>query len=329
MMKPALTMTLHTLTQDDIDAIADRVRRPFLAGAGQMRIDNDLEPALVDIYVPLAACLAQQAEACAAPRVVGVNGAQGAGKSTFCKLLQVVLKEGFGKHVVTLSIDDIYRTRSERTALAQTVHPLLQTRGVPGTHDVALGLQLIKGLKNLAPGQSIRLPVFDKAMDDRAPVQDFHQFTGPIDLVLFEGWCVGAVPQSEEALRVAVNRLERREDPDRIWRNYVNQQLHGDYKTLFQTIDFLIMLKVPGMDSVLEWRGKQEHKLAGTTTQDGHRIMDRAALQRFIMHYERLTQATLSEMPKRADLVLVLNQDHQIVQVYRNVRTLAAAGQHG
>jgi D-glycerate 3-kinase len=321
MMNPGLTMTLQTLTQDDMGAIADKVRRSFMASAREMQVHKDLEPVLVDIYIPLAAYLAHQATACASPPIIGVNGAQGAGKSTLCRLLQIVLEEGFDKHVATFSIDDIYLTRTERKALAQKVHPLLETRGVPGTHDVALGLQLIRDLKTLAAGQSLRLPVFDKAMDDRAPEQAFRQVTGPIDLILFEGWCVGAVAQSEAELRVAINSLEQREDPDQAWRHYVNQQLRGDYKTLFQTIDFLIMLKVPGMASVLEWRGKQERKLAAMKpAQGGRAIMDTAALRRFIMHYERLTQATLAEMPNRADLVLVLNLDHQIDSVQSNPR---------
>jgi D-glycerate 3-kinase len=218
-----------------------------------------------------------------------------------------------------LSIDDIYLTRIEREVLAIKVHPLLKTRGVPGTHDVNLGRQLLTGLRALQAGQSIEIPVFDKSVDDRSPKKGFRRVTGPIDLVLFEGWCVGASPQRDQALSIPVNSLERIEDPDQIWRRYVNQQLANDYQRLFAEIDLLIMLKVPGMSSVVEWRSKQERKLANAAP-DGHKIMDTKALQRFIMHYERLTRAMLAEMPDRADLVFKLSDKHKIVSVQINRR---------
>lgn len=316
-----LPANMHKLTKDEILEIAHRTRGFFHDATRQMMIDNDLEQALIDIYIPLAACLAGQAEEYRATRVIGVNGAQGSGKSTLCKLLQIVLEEGFAKRVAAFSIDDIYLTHAERKKLAKEVQPLLITRGVPGTHDVDLGLRLLTDLRSLQAGQTVDIPVFDKAVDDRSPEEDFRQVTGPIDLVLFEGWCVGARPQQDLALSVPVNSLERLEDPDQIWRRYVNKQLENDYKRLFSEIDFLIMLKIPGMPSVMEWRSKQERKLAKTSP-DGYKIMDTAALQRFIMHYERVTRAMLAEMPDRADLVFKLNKHQQIDGLQINKRAL-------
>lgn len=316
-----LPANMHILTADEILKIADRTRASFLAATKQMMLDNNLDQALIDVYIPLAACLAKQADDYRATRIIGVNGAQGSGKSTLCKLLQVVLEEGFAKRVTTFSIDDIYLTHAERETLAEKSHPLLKTRGVPGTHDVELGLQLLTDLRGIEAGQSINIPVFDKSIDDRSPEKDFRQVTGPIDLVLFEGWCVGAKPQRDPALALPVNSLERLEDPDQVWRRYVNEQLENDYKWLFREIDFLIMLKIPGISSVMEWRSKQERKLAKASP-GGHKIMDTAALQRFIMHYERLTQAMLTEMPDRADLVLKLNRNQQIDGVLINNRAI-------
>ena len=81
------------------------------------------------------------------------------------------------------------------------------------------------------------------------------------------------------------------------------------------------MLKVPGMESVMNWRSLQEQKLnASSNQQRQHKIMDAAALERFIMHYERLTRAMLDEMPDRAQLVLELNSEHQIDAVRLNTR---------
>ena len=317
-----LPKTLHNLTPDDVSEIAARISEPFLAAARLMKIDNDLVQDLTDIYIPLAASLKDKTERHDGPLVVGVNGAQGAGKSTLCKLLQLVLEQGFGQRVAGLSIDDLYLTHAERKGLAQQIHPLLATRGVPGTHDVDLGIKLLEELGKLKAGQNLKIPVFDKAIDDRLRQEEWRQVTGPIDMILFEGWCVGALPQPEEALVEPVNSLEREKDSDGIWRRYVNQQLQEGYFRLFSELDYLIMLKVPGMESVMNWRSLQERKLASVSGQKGnHQIMDTAVLKRFIMHYERLTRAMLDEMPNRAGLVLELNVDHQIDGVFINTHS--------
>jgi D-glycerate 3-kinase len=318
-----LPPTLHNLTSAEVTTAVNRCKAPFLAAARQMQLDQHLEQVLVDIYIPLAATLQQNASRQDETLLVGVNGAQGAGKSTLCRLLQVVLEQGFGLRAATLSIDDLYLTRSEREALAEQVHPLLKTRGVPGTHDVALGRQLLSELRQLQHGQQVAVPEFDKASDDRRPSEAWRQVDGSLDLILFEGWCVGAVPEAEPALIEPVNRLECDEDPARTWRHFVNQSLQQDYAELFAELDLLIMLKVPGMANVLDWRGLQEQKLAASTDQDRpHKVMDTVTLQRFIMHYERLTRWMLAEMPGRADLVLELNADHQIAAVRINTLTL-------
>ena len=145
----------------------------------------------------------------------------------------------------------------------------------------------------------------------------------PLDIILFEGWCVGVKPQANEELRKPVNILEESDDPKAVWRSHVNKQLATDYANLFAAIDLLIMLEIPDMDCVSAWRGLQEKKLAAQSQRsDATKLMDKAALNRFIMHYERLTRSMLAEMPDRADLVFELNQSHQIDGVQINNRTL-------
>lgn len=273
----------------------------------------------------MAAWLAAARKRCGRPLVVGINGAQGAGKSTLCRLLQIILQREFGLRVAGFSIDDLYLTRAEREDLARTVHPLLATRGVPGTHDVALGLRTLEALRKARRGEGVPVPAFDKARDDRRPEAQWPLFRGPAEMILFEGWCVGASPQAEEALAEPVNDLERREDADGAWRRYVNRRLAGAYAGLFAEVDLLIMLEIPGMESVFEWRGRQERQLAeemrvSATDSSALRLMDEATLRRFIMHYERLTRHMLTEMPGRADVVLRLNERHAIdgVRVAQN-----------
>lgn len=254
-------------------------------------------------WQPLADAIARQA-AERRPLVVGINGAQGAGKSTLCRFLEALLEQR-GLRAATLSLDDLYLTRAERLALARDEHPLFATRGVPGTHDVALGEAILDALR---AGRAIVLPRFDKAADDRAP--DGTTIEGPVDVVLFEGWCVGAVPQPAAILREPINRLEAEEDPDGTWRCEVNRRLATDYAELFARIDLLVMLKVESFEAVRANRRLQEHKLAARNP-TGEALMDDAALDRFLMHYEHLTRWMLQEMPRRADVSIQIGPDQR------------------
>ena len=292
----------------------DRVRPVFLERMDEHRIPEKFADALAGIYLPLAAWVHGQKGT--ETLVLGVNGAQGSGKSTLCDFLGFVLSEAYGDRVAGFSIDDIYKTRAERERLAREVHPLLVTRGVPGTHDADLGLATIHALKAAEPYALTPLPSFDKARDDRRPFQEWPRFRGRPDVIIFEGWCVGTGPQSDEALIRPVNELERNEDADGAWRRYVNERLKSDYARLFGELDRLIVLKVPGMDSVLEWRSLQERKLAERTDPSHRqRLMDAEGIRRFIMHYERLTRHNLEELPGRADLTLHLDVHHRLTRI--------------
>jgi D-glycerate 3-kinase len=240
------------------------------------------------------------------PLVVGLCGAQGSGKST----VSAALAERF-QGAVTFSIDDLYLGRADRADLARRIHPLLATRGVPGTHDVMLGIKVLHALMR---GQSVALPRFDKAHDDRVPCEQWPIAAAGCELVIFEGWCVGARPQHAEDLIEPVNRLEAEEDPDGRWRCFVNNALRGAYQQLFDGIDMLVLMAAPDWETVLGWRTQQEHELRAANP-DGSTLMDDDAIVRFVSHYERLTQHILAEMPGRADLVLRLNEARACVAV--------------
>lgn len=294
--------------------LSARLQPVFAEKLANLRIAPERSlPALHAVYLPLAAWVAQKKPA-AQPLVLGICGGQGSGKSTLCELLKLILEHGFGLRVAGLSIDDVYRTRAERRQLARTVHPLLATRGVPGTHDVTLGLGVIGALKIAKPGDSVAIPAFDKARDDRRPLAEWPRFHGRADIVIFEGWCVAAKPQDDAELAQPVNALEAEEDRDAAWRRYVNERLRSDYVPLFALLDALVMLKVPSMEHVFAWRSLQEQKLAASAAAGGQ-IMDTNAIRRFIMHYERITRNMLGEMPERADVTLFVDDDHQIGRI--------------
>ena len=81
------------------------------------------------------------------PIIVGLAGGQGAGKTTISSIIKLILIKYFKLKVFKISIDDFYKTRKERTKLSKKIHPLLMTRGVPGTHDINLMLNFFKNVK--------------------------------------------------------------------------------------------------------------------------------------------------------------------------------------
>ena len=252
-------------------------------------------------WTPLADYLAARA-AQDQPLVVGINGAQGSGKSTACRFVQILLGQR-GLKAAVLGLDDLYLTHAERLKLAREIHPLFATRGVPGTHDIALGNRLLDAL---LAGDDVRLPIFNKAIDDRTP--ETQSVTGPVQIILLEGWCIGAAPQPEAALAAPINALEREEDPQAIWRSEANRRLASDYAAFFARIDVLVMLKVENFLAVAANRRKQEHQLARDNP-GSPGLMDDAALARFGQHYERLTRWMLNELPQRADIIFAIGPD--------------------
>lgn len=255
--------------------------------------------------------------------LIGIHGAQGTGKSTLTVFLQEILARHCQCPTASFSLDDIYLTRAERRELADNVHPLFMTRGVPGTHDVSLGQQVIERLRAAGSKDQTSIPAFDKSIDDRVPSADWPVFQGDASVILLEGWCLGALPEPDAALDRPVNRLEATEDSDGTWRRYVNDCLKGTYSQLFSQLDSLVMLKAPSMESVLEWRTLQEHKL-GRKVRSAPKVSDRSGpaqdlrimsddeVNRFIMHYERVTRSCLKEMPERADVLIEVAEDHSL-----------------
>jgi D-glycerate 3-kinase len=255
--------------------------------------------------------------------VLGINGAPGSGKSTLAELLSEFLASEHGLQVVILSIDDIYLTRGERESLGQRVHPLLSTRGVPGTHDVALGISVIEKLCSLRPGESLNVPRFDKSRDDRRSSSDWPTVTGPVDLVIFEGWCVASEAMTADELKEPLNELESAADSDGQWRSYANDKLRTDYGQLFALLDSLLFLQAPNFDAVLRWRLEQEHKLLESAAADADAIMSDQQVASFIQLYERISRHNIASMPSIADAVIELGDDHQAKSLaFRRSETL-------
>ncbi|MGB1333945.1 MAG: hypothetical protein ACPG57_03485 [Porticoccaceae bacterium] len=247
------------------------------------------------------------------PQVIGINGCQGSGKSTLADYLCTVVAQRLGVTTVSLSLDDFYLTKTERNHLAAKVHPLLATRGVPGTHDVQLAMDSIK---SLVAGQKTLITRFDKSIDDRAAAASLKTTEGKIGLIVVEGWCLGAKPESTEKLIQPINSLEENDDRDGIWRAYVNRALQNDYPPLFALVDELIMLQAPAFDTVFNWRLEQEQKMVKRLEKEGINcgsgVMSEQQILRFISYFQRVTENILNEMPQRADHLFKLGQSREI-----------------
>ena len=270
-------------------------------------------------FAPLTAKLATYHAKLSRPILLAVNGSQGSGKSTMTDYLVAQLKEKHQIKAVTLSLDDFYYTHSERSGLAQTIHPLLATRGVPGTHDMALLEQtlgsLLTGGQQYSQNTVVKIPRFNKATDDRFPESAWEYVEGPVDIVILEGWCLGVRPEAELQLKLAVNVLEQGEDPQAVWRSYINEIITEQFLPLYGGVDQWLMLQAPSFNCVFHWRLEQEQKLASRLLSgESSKVMSELEISRFIQHFQRLTERCLAELPATVNYLYQLDEYRNIVE---------------
>ncbi len=239
--------------------------------------------------------------------ILAISGVQGSGKSTLAAQI-VDLAHSRGLHAAAFSIDDTYLTRAQRQRLADRIHPLLATRGPPGTHDLALALATLDAAK---AGQAFALPRFDKLADERVPEVQWKQIEQPLDLLVFEGWFLGTPAEADEALRMPLNALERDADAEGTWRHWCNHALAEHYPALWQRFDRLWMLQPPSFAVVPHWRWQQEQALQQASP--GRSSMSRPQLERFVQFYERVSRQALRTLPAIADRVIALDAQRQPV----------------
>lgn len=279
---------------------------PFLDSLSkEMKIDYVHPDYFKDIVIPLSVYLLNLPER-EEPYFIGLNGGQGSGKTTLSDFIQTVLSLVAKKFVTGFSIDDIYKTVAEREKQSNEIHPLCKVRGVPGTHDIQMGLEVLDSLCGAGKETLTPIPSFSKLLDSHKPKEDWKAFRGRPEYIFFDAWCAGARPVSEKNWKPPMNALEREEDPDGIWSKWSNKELAGDYQVLFGRFDLLLMIKVPGMEFVYQSRWLQEQTLAKTLKDPllKDKIMTEEEVYRFVMHYERLTHYILEEMPTFSDIVL-------------------------
>jgi len=265
------------------------------------------------IYIPMSFWIDNKYKKKGKTLFLGFSGGQGSGKTTGAAILKIILKNYFKRKIHISSIDDFYKTLKDRNKMSSAIHPLLKTRGVPGTHDINLIKKFFDFIKK-KKFKKFKLPKFDKSIDDRLNKKYWFNIKERPEVVILEGWCVGAKPQSNSLLKKPINILEKYEDKDLIWRKHANHKLKKEYKKLFAMIDYFIFMKIPYFNMVFKWRLLQERKLK-KRSHIKKRIMSYNKIKRFIMFYQRITLQMLKDMPKIASVVLSLNDKHQINKI--------------
>ena len=252
------------------------------------------------------------------PYLIGLAGGQGTGKTTISSILKIILTKYFKLNVFKISIDDLYKTQKDRIKLSKKIHPLLMTRGVPGTHDINFIFDLLKKTKSKRFNHQ-RLPKFNKAIDDRLKKKSWYLVKKVPDVIIFEGWCVGARAEQNTTLKKPINPLERTEDKNLGWRKYVNSQLQTKYKKLFSKLDCLIFLKAGNFKLLQSWRLKQEALLKlNSKNKANSKVMSKNEVLKFMQTYQRVTQNMFKFAPKYSSIVLNLNSNHQIKSIKYN-----------
>lgn len=196
---------------------------------------------------------AHRASGAVGPLVVGISAPQGCGKSTLCEQLEALFISS-GLTAASVSIDDFYLTYSgQQTVAAEHAgNPLLQMRGNAGSHDVELGATTLRALRAATSSDDVvALPRYDKSaykgMGDRADPATWPKVTGPVDIVLFEGWMLG-FPAGEPTAAEAV-------DPNLV---PVNAFLKSYCSKWDAAVDAWLVVRVADPQFAYNWRLQAE-----------------------------------------------------------------------
>ncbi|HIK32390.1 MAG TPA: glycerate kinase [Oscillatoriales cyanobacterium M59_W2019_021] len=264
------------------------------------------------LWLPLAMQLADDRRAAGRPFVRGVLGGQGMGKTTLATMLTTILAE-LGYRTIGLSIDDLYKTHADRQRL-KAADPRFIRRGPPGTHDIELGIEVLDRLRRgeTAP---IAIPRFDKSLWNGDGDRAEPELVTGVDIILFEGWFVGAQPVEPSAFDNPPHPIVT--EADKAFARETNERLR-DYLPLWERIDRLMVLYPTDYRLSLPWRQQAEHQAIA----QGKAGMTDEEIEEFVGYFWKslhpdLFIAPLVEDGNRVDLVVTVNPDRTFGQIYR------------
>lgn len=246
------------------------------------------------------------------PLIVGILAGQGTGKSTLVSLLRQILKDEFGLSAVCLSLDDLYLTSADRIQL-QSQDSRMVWRGPPGTHEIDLGLKLLKQIR--AQQFPAFIPQFDKSLQNGAGDRTTSLEIQAADIVLFEGWFVGCRPVSPFQIDQAPPPIVT--EADRNFAKDMNCALHK-YQLLWQEIDRLIVLNPIDYRLSIQWRQEAEAKLRSPQNPG----MSDAEIVEFVEYFWKslhpeLFILPLLKKPQWVDRVIDVAADRSPIKIYQ------------
>ena len=236
------------------------------------------------------------------PTIIGVSGGQGSGKSTITTLVEHILNSYLSVRTIALSIDNFYFSKKKRMQMSKDIHPLCKTRGVPGTHDIVLLKEKINSLLNADLTTKTVIPIFSKIKDDYISDQSWKIYLGKPDIIILEGWCIGAKAIEEQEWLPPLNSLEKNFDPDSTWGKWSNRILKNQYQEIFEMLNILIMIKEKSMRNIYKNRWVQEKTLKKLNKTA--KTLTKSDVNQFVMHFERLTRHMFRIMPDYADIII-------------------------
>lgn len=268
---------------------------------------------LWNLWLPLATQLVQLHQTLRRPPVQGILGGQGTGKTTLATALTTIL-DFLGYRTLSLSIDDLYKSYAEREYLREQ-NPRLIWRGPPGTHDVAVGLEVLQQLRQPQQQEAIAIPRFDKSLWNGAGDRIEPQKVSGVDIVLFEGWFVGCRPVED-------SRFEDTPEPiltaeDRQYARDINHQLQK-YVSLWDCLDRLMVFNPVDYRLSKQWRKQAEQEMIAT----GKSGMSDAEIEKFVDYFWKSLHPELFILPlvtnpDLANLVVEINADHSVGRIYK------------
>ena len=267
--------------------IENSIKEEFYNISGHILKLTDIEK----IYMPLFKKIRSK-------KMIMIAGSQGSGKSSLSELIRVIYKKHYKKKVAIISIDDFYHSIKKRNQISRDMHPLFSVRGVPGTHDITLLRNILWKIKKKQ--FPIYLPIFDKTKDAR---KKYRKKISSSDLVIFEGWCVGASPLPNEYLFKNINIIEKDSDKQNIWRKNYNRYLK-DYQDLFKLFNCYIYILTPSWENVISWKYKQELKLR--SQKSNLKLLSK--LKEFIMYYEKITRWMMKTSKLNSNILIKVDK---------------------
>ncbi|CCQ59266.1 MULTISPECIES: hypothetical protein [Crocosphaera] len=264
------------------------------------------------LLLPLAVQLSQEKSQQKSPLIQGILGGQGTGKTTLSKVLCLILKQ-LEYTTITISIDDFYKTYSERQKLRE-IDPRLIWRGPPGTHDIELGIKILNQLKYPNHLSPISIPRFDKSLwNGQGDRKEPEMINKKPDIILFEGWFLGVQPINETQFHDAPLPIKTEED--RQFAKDINEKLKA-YLPLWEKLDRLIILYPKDYRFSKQWRKEAEQKmiLSGKTGMDDQEVEDFVNYFWKALHPE-LFITPLAQNPTLVDLVITIDNNHHPQQV--------------